>query len=102
MDRASMRVVARSAASPMSGGRTQRLRHLRRTSSVVGHSGSQLFPWRRRPTPYSVLLAEVLLQNTPSERVVPVFEDVLRRWPTFQRLAGASVATLAAVLQPLG
>jgi len=61
-----------------------------------------LFPWRRRPTPYSVLLAEVLLQNTPSERVVPVFEDVLRRWPTFQRLAGASVATLAAVLQPLG
>ena len=75
---------------------------LRRQSAVVGHGGANVFPWRQNPTPCGVLVAEVLLQRTPSDRVVPVFQEVVRAWPDFRQLARASPAKLENVLEPLG
>lgn len=80
----------------------ERLRHLRRATTVVGRLGRRLFPWRRHPSPYFVLLAEILLQHTPSDRVIPVFDIVTTRWPTFAHLAAADVDDVTAVLHPLG
>jgi A/G-specific adenine glycosylase len=51
---------------------------------------------------YNVLVAEVLLQHTPSARVVPVFTRLVGRWPSFRALAGASGRDLERLLRPLG
>ena len=45
-------------------------------------------PWRRPGTgPWAVLVSEVMLQQTPVARVVPVYQAWLERWPTPAALA---------------
>ena len=44
-------------------------------------------PWRRDTSPWSVLVSEFMLQQTPVSRVLPVFEAWMRRWPTPTALA---------------
>ncbi|MEQ1502029.1 MAG: A/G-specific adenine glycosylase [Myxococcota bacterium] len=46
-------------------------------------------PWRRDPTPYHVLLSELMLQQTRVETVIPYFERFVARWPTLEALAAA-------------
>jgi len=48
-------------------------------------------PWRQPDaTPWSVLVSEVMLQQTPVARVLPTFEAWIRRWPAPAALADAS------------
>lgn len=48
-------------------------------------------PWRRPDaTPWSVLVSEFMLQQTPVVRVLPVHEAWLARWPTPAALAAES------------
>ncbi len=45
-------------------------------------------PWRRpEASPWSVLVSELMLQQTPVQRVLPVHEAWLERWPTPAALA---------------
>lgn len=45
-------------------------------------------PWRVEPRhPWSVLVSEVMLQQTPVARVIPVYRSWLGRWPTPADLA---------------
>jgi A/G-specific adenine glycosylase len=45
-------------------------------------------PWRRPAvSPWGVLVSEVMLQQTPVSRVLPVWEEWLDRWPTPRALA---------------
>lgn len=46
-------------------------------------------PWRKAPTPYHVLLSELMLQQTRVETVIPYFERFVARWPTLEDLASA-------------
>jgi A/G-specific adenine glycosylase len=82
--------------------RESRLGHLRRYAILAGRRNAIDFPWRRRPTPFAVLVAEVLLQHTPSARVAPVFTRLIRRWPTFRALSRARARSLERLLRPLG
>jgi A/G-specific adenine glycosylase len=46
-------------------------------------------PWRRPGTsPWSVLVSEIMLQQTPVNRVIPAHRAWLERWPTPAALAG--------------
>jgi A/G-specific adenine glycosylase len=48
-------------------------------------------PWRRpTATPWGVLVSEVMLQQTPVARVLPVYAAWLDRWPTPAALAAAT------------
>jgi A/G-specific adenine glycosylase len=48
-------------------------------------------PWRRPGTSaWGVLVSEVMLQQTPVGRVVPLWHEWLRRWPTPSGLAAAA------------
>ena len=48
-------------------------------------------PWRRSDaTPWGVLVSEVMLQQTPVIRVLPVYQQWLSRWPTPADLAADS------------
>lgn len=50
-------------------------------------------PWRRPDaTPWSILVSEVMLQQTPVSRVVPAHAAWLARWPDPVSLAAASPA----------
>ncbi len=60
------------------------------------------YPWRRTSNPYSILVAEFLLQKTDADTVVPIYEAFLNRYPTVEKLALAEVEELAELLQPLG
>lgn len=45
-------------------------------------------PWRRPDaTAWAILVSEVMLQQTPVARVLPVYEEWLSRWPTPASLA---------------
>lgn len=46
-------------------------------------------PWRRDPTPYKVLLSELMLQQTRVETALPYFQRFLARWPALEDLAAA-------------
>jgi A/G-specific adenine glycosylase len=59
-------------------------------------------PWRRRRDPYSVLVSEVMLQQTQVTRVVPRFEEWLERWPTIEALAAAGRNEVIRAWQGLG
>lgn len=48
-------------------------------------------PWRGPSAgPWSILVSEFMLQQTPVSRVLPVHEEWLRRWPTPAALAAES------------
>lgn len=60
------------------------------------------FPWRRTKNPYRILVSEVMLQQTQTERVVPKYRLFLRRFPNFQSLARAKTRDVLRVWQGLG
>ena len=59
-------------------------------------------PWRKTRDPYSILVSEVMLQQTQVERVVPRYLRWLERWPTAEALAEASTADVILEWQGLG
>lgn len=59
-------------------------------------------PWRRTRDPYAILVSEVMLQQTQTERVAPKYEEFLARFPSFESLAGAGVAEVIRAWAPLG
>jgi A/G-specific adenine glycosylase len=59
-------------------------------------------PWRKTRDPYAILVAEVMLQQTQVERVVPKYHAWLDRFPTLGDLATASRADAIRAWQGLG
>jgi A/G-specific adenine glycosylase len=59
-------------------------------------------PWRATPDPYHILVSEVMLQQTQVERVLPKYEEWLRRYPSFEALAGTPEADAVRTWYPLG
>jgi A/G-specific adenine glycosylase len=54
------------------------------------HANKRPFPWRNNPSPYAVLVSEVMLQQTQATRVLQYFSLWMDRFPTFADLAKAS------------
>ncbi len=59
-------------------------------------------PWRKTSDPYKVLVSEVMLQQTQVDRVIPKYKEFLRKYPTVEGLASASVRDVKATWRPLG
>lgn len=59
-------------------------------------------PWRRVRDPYRILVAEVMLQQTQVDRVLPKYEAFLARFPTLQALAEAPAAEVIRMWAGLG
>ncbi|MHA2302405.1 MAG: A/G-specific adenine glycosylase, partial [Candidatus Thorarchaeota archaeon] len=38
-------------------------------------------PWRQDPSPYKVLVSEIMLQQTQVSRVVPKFNEFMKTFP---------------------
>ncbi len=59
-------------------------------------------PWRETTDPYSILVSEVMLQQTQVDRVVPKYHEFLSKYPTLQALAKARVRDVKKIWYPLG
>ena len=59
-------------------------------------------PWRFTRDPWAILVAEVMLQQTQAERVVPYYERFLARFPAPGALAAAPAAEAIAAWSGLG
>jgi A/G-specific adenine glycosylase len=59
-------------------------------------------PWRASRDPYRVWLSEIMLQQTRVAAVIEHYQEFLRRFPTVQKLAAASEASVLAAWSGLG
>ncbi len=60
-------------------------------------------PWRRaEATPWAILVSEIMLQQTPAQRVLPAWTAWLERWPRPRDLAVASAAEVISAWGRLG
>lgn len=60
------------------------------------------YPWRRNTDPYRVLIAEIMLQRTKANQVVPVYLSFLKRFPNPKKLGEASKEEVARYFLKLG
>ena len=59
-------------------------------------------PWRRDPSPYQVWLAEVMLQQTQVETVIPYYQRFLAAFPSIADLAAAPLDAVLKQWEGLG
>jgi A/G-specific adenine glycosylase len=66
------------------------------------HCAGRSFPWRETTDPYSVLVSEIMLQQTQTGRVVEKYQQFLATFPDFSSLAAAPLEAILRVWQGLG
>ncbi len=88
--------AARSLPIPAS-----RRRFRRRLLGWYRQHGRDL-PWRLTRDPYSILVSEVMLQQTQVDRVLPKYHEWLEKYPTLTALASAAESDVSATWRPLG
>ena len=59
-------------------------------------------PWRLNPSPWSILLSEILLQQTQMERGISYHAKLLERFPTLQAMAESDVDEVLHLWQGAG
>ena len=71
---------------------------------VLGYfkKNSRDFPWRTTKDPYKILVSEVMLQQTQTERVVAKYAEFLKAFPTWRALSEATPADVVKVWMGLG
>ncbi len=67
----------------------------------ASHGRHQL-PWRHSRDPYAILVAEVMLQQTQVDRVLPKYNAFLQRFPSFTALAATSAGEVIKAWAGLG
>jgi len=60
------------------------------------------FPWRSKTDPYQILVAEIMLQRTKADQVVPVYEAFVRKFPTVRDLSCATLGQIEEYFARLG
>jgi len=59
-------------------------------------------PWRTTRDPYSILISEIMLQQTQVNRVIPFYYRFIKLFPTFEALARAPLADVIRSWSGLG
>lgn len=59
-------------------------------------------PWRNTDNPYHILVSEIMLQQTQVDRVLPKYDEWLKKYPSLGALAEAPEQEVAATWYPLG
>lgn len=67
-----------------------------------GRKNSCDFPWRLSPSPYRILVAEVLLKRTTATAAARVYENFLARFPSLRSVQSAPEEELVLALSSLG
>jgi A/G-specific adenine glycosylase len=65
-------------------------------------SNSRQLPWRDHPDAYRIWVAEIMLQQTRVETVIPYYERWMQRFPDLNTLATASLNDVLSAWEGLG
>jgi A/G-specific adenine glycosylase len=65
------------------------IREFQETIYANYRESGRSFPWRETKDPYRILVSEIMLQQTQTDRVVPKYLDWLERFPNLYALAEA-------------
>lgn len=60
------------------------------------------FPWRKTSDIWCIALAEILLARTPAHRVLPVYQNLVKRYPSPISVNTKDLPDLVEILKPLG
>ena len=60
------------------------------------------FSWREEITPYRVVVSEIMLQQTQTDRVAKKFDEFIKQFPTFESLATAPFGEVLKYWKGLG
>ena len=58
---------------------------------IWAKNNTRNFPWRKTSDPYTILIAEIMLQRTRAEQALPVFTNFIRAYPDPDSLTKASL-----------
>ena len=95
--KASRRAAADDGSPP-----PQARRRFRRTLLNWYAAHGRDLPWRRTDDPYHILVSEIMLQQTQVERVLPKYDEWLKKFPSLAALAAAPVDEVTETWYPLG
>lgn len=62
----------------------------------------RIYPWRRESDPFKVLMAEMMLQRTRADQVLPVYKQFIKKFPDIRSLACATVEDVFKFILKLG
>lgn len=82
--------------------KTPKPERIRRALLEWWDRGHRDLPWRRTKDPYAVWLAEMMLQQTRIETVIPYYHRFLNRLPTVEALAQTKIDTVLKLWEGLG
>ncbi len=66
------------------------------------YKNSRDFPWRKTRDPYKILVSEIMLQQTQTDRVVPKYTSFIAAFPTVQALAQSPITLVLKLWSGLG
>lgn len=97
-------VVTKTTKTVQTAIRTEQLAKSARRALLSWHAraGRHDLPWRRKNTPYAVLVSEFMLQQTTVATVIPRFADWMKRFPSLPTLAAASEQEVLSAWEGLG
>jgi A/G-specific adenine glycosylase len=79
-----------------------RLPHIRQALLAWFAEAARDLPWRHTRDPYLILVAEIMLQQTQVDRVIPKYHAFLEHFPTLEALADAPTAEVIRAWSGLG
>jgi A/G-specific adenine glycosylase len=60
------------------------------------------FPWRIETDPYKILIAEIMLQRTRAEQVLPVYLKFIKQFPNVTSITTADIQQISSHMLSLG
>ncbi len=78
------------------------IRSFNHTIYLYYRANRRSFPWRKTRNPYHILVSEIMLQQTQTDRVLDKYTLFLKTFPNFRTLAQAPVSKVLKVWQGLG
>jgi A/G-specific adenine glycosylase len=81
---------------------SEQIRALRRKILGYYRQHGRDLPFRNVTDPYKIAVAEIMLQQTPVERVLPKYSAWIARWPSWRSLAKAGDRQLLTMWSGLG
>ncbi|MBT4856270.1 A/G-specific adenine glycosylase [bacterium] len=78
------------------------IKQFRSTVKTYFKENGRDFPWRQTTDPYSILVSEVMLQQTQTYRVEPKYMAFMKVFPTFESLARAPFSEVLLLWKGLG
>ena len=60
------------------------------------------FPWRKTNNIYEILIAEIFLQRTKAEQVLPIYLQFIEKYPGFTHINKTNIKEIEEEIYPLG